>query len=77
MYLEMGEFTSALEAYEADLKRHPGRFNGLYGAGVAAKKSGETKKAITFFQQLIATAQLSEKKRPELAIAESFLKHNI
>jgi tetratricopeptide (TPR) repeat protein len=77
MYLEMGEFTRALEAYEADLKRHPGRFNGLYGAGLAAKKAGETKKAITFFQQLIATAQLSDKKRPELAIAELFLKQNI
>lgn len=77
MYLEMGEFAKALEAYEDDLKRHPGRFNGLYGAGLAAKKSGNTKKATAYFQQLIATSKLSDGKRNELAIAESFLKQSI
>lgn len=77
MYLEMGEFAKALEAYEDDLKRHPGRFNGLYGAGLAAKKLGNTKKAAIYFQQLIATSKLSDKKRTELAIAESFLKQSI
>ncbi len=77
MFMEMGEFNRALEAYEADLKRHPGRFNGLYGAGLAARKLGQTEKARTFFKQLLATAQLSDRKRPELATAESFLKQNI
>ena len=77
MFMEMGEFAKALEAYEADLKRHPGRFNGLYGAGLAAKKSGNAEKATMFFQQLLTTAQLSDKKRPELATAQSFLKQNI
>jgi tetratricopeptide (TPR) repeat protein len=77
MFMEMGEFAKALEAYEEDLKRHPGRFNGLYGAGLAAKKSGQTEKAITYFQQLKAMTQLSDKKRSELAIADSFLKQGI
>ena len=39
MYMEHGEFARALEMYEADLERHTGRFNGLYGAAIAAKKS--------------------------------------
>lgn len=74
MYSEMGNFSKALEAYEADLKRHPARFNALYGAGVAAKKLGDNQKATAFFKQLLEIANLAEKKRPELAIAESFLK---
>lgn len=77
MLMEIGEFAKALEAYEADLKRHPGRFNGLYGAGLAAKKLGATEKATTFFRQLITTAQLSDTKRSELVTAESFLKRSI
>ena len=75
--MEMKEYSKALEAYEANLKRHPGRFNGLYGAALAAQKSGDVKKATTFYQQLIAIAKLSDTKRPELAAAESFLKRNI
>jgi tetratricopeptide (TPR) repeat protein len=77
LYFEMGEFRRALEAYEADLKRHPGRFNGLYGAGMAAHKSGNKEKATSYFEQLITTAQLSDSKRPELITAQSFLKQNI
>jgi len=74
MYLEMGDYANALKAYEYNLKRHPGRFNGLYGAGLAAQKAGEKEKAVTFFQQLIEIAQPSETKRPTLASAASFLK---
>jgi tetratricopeptide (TPR) repeat protein len=77
MLMEMGDYAKALEAYEADLKRHPGRFNGLYGAGLAAKKLGETKKATTFFKQLVAITQFANKKRTELTEAELFLKQNI
>ncbi|MEO5599361.1 MAG: tetratricopeptide repeat protein [Cyclobacteriaceae bacterium] len=77
LLMEMGEFTKALEAYEADLKRHPGRFNGLYGAGLAAKKSGESEKAIEYFQKLVGVAKFSDSKRPELVAAELFLKENI
>ena len=72
--MEMGEYQKALEAYEADLQRHRGRFNGLFGAGLAAKKSNAIAKATGYFQQLVALTQGSETKRPELKIAESFLK---
>ena len=77
LFMEMKEYSKALEAYESDLKRHPGRFNGLYGAGVAAKKSGAREKAVEYFQQLLAMAKLSDKKRAAVAEAEMFLKENI
>ena len=48
------------EMYEADLERHAGRFNGLYGAAIAAKKAGQTEKAAMYFKQLKAAAQGSE-----------------
>lgn len=76
LYLEIGEPTKALEAYEADLKTHRRRFNGLYGAGLAASKSGDTKKAIAYYQELIETAKLSE-GRAELETARSFLKKHM
>jgi tetratricopeptide (TPR) repeat protein len=74
LFMELGEFERALEAYEADLERHPGRYNGLYGAGLAAKNCGKTDKAILYFKQLMNTAGLSEKQRPELETIELFLK---
>ena len=77
MYMEHGEFAKALDAYEADLKRHAGRFNGLYGAAIAAKKAGQTEKAATYFEQLKAAAQTSDGKRSSIASAELVFKQNI
>jgi len=76
MYLEMGEPAKALEAYEADLKRHPNRFNGLYGAGRAAEKSGNTKKALQYYKQLVAFTSSSDHKRPQREEVELFLRNN-
>jgi tetratricopeptide (TPR) repeat protein len=77
LYFELGQFAKALEAYEADLTRHPGRFNGLYGAGLAAKKSGDIQKATLFFKQLTALANSSENKRPAFTVAKLFIEQNI
>jgi hypothetical protein len=74
MLMEMNEYSKALEAYESDLEQHPGRFNGLSGAGYAASKMGDTEKATNYFRQLIASTQLSDKKRSDLANAELFLR---
>ncbi len=74
MYLEMGESAKALVAYQTDLKRHPNRFNGLYGAGLAAEKSGNIKEAVHYYNQLLTIA--SDGSRPELILVKSFLKHN-
>jgi hypothetical protein len=75
LLMEMGEFGKALETYEADLARHPGRFNGIYGAALAAQKSGNKEKAILYFRQLKTVAGQADTKRPELNIAETFLKN--
>lgn len=76
MLIAMGQYTKALEAYEENLKRHPGRFNGLYGAALAAHRSGQKAKAIAYYQQLLAAAQSGDTKRPELMEAEMFVKQN-
>ncbi|MBK5278920.1 MAG: hypothetical protein JJE09_08665, partial [Bacteroidia bacterium] len=74
MYLEIGEPVKALEAYQADLRRHPNRFNGLYGAGLAAEKSDNIKGAIHYYSQLLSIA--SNSSRPELILVKYFLKFN-
>jgi hypothetical protein len=69
LYLEINDPAKALEAYELDLKRHPNRFNGLYGAGLAAQRSGNSKKAVLYYTQLIAMTNFSASNRPELSTA--------
>ena len=42
MLLALNNPAEALEAYEINLKERPGRFNGIYGAAIAAKQSAGT-----------------------------------
>ena len=49
MLMEANKYVKALEAYETNLKAHPNRFNGIYGAAMAAKQSGNKEKAIFVF----------------------------
>jgi tetratricopeptide (TPR) repeat protein len=74
MYLETGDYVNALKAYEADLTRHPNRFNGIYGAGLALERSGDRKKASQYYQQLLALTSSSRTARPQMAAVESFMK---
>ena len=74
MLLQMNKSAQALEAYEASLKTHPKRFNGLYGAGLAAEKSKNLSKATDYYQQLLASANSVNSNRPELETARLFLK---
>ena len=74
MYMVLGEFTRALEAYEADLQRHPNRFNGLAGAAKAAEKLLNKQKTTFYLQKLVALSVLGESKRPELIAAAKLLK---
>jgi len=53
MYSEMQNAAGATNAYDEDLRKHPGRFNGLYGAGMALKMRNETA-AATYFERLVA-----------------------
>ena len=74
MLLQMNKTAQALEAYEADLKTHPNRFNGLYGAGLAAERLNNTAKANLYYQQLTLSAHSINARRPELDAAKLFLK---
>lgn len=73
LYMEAGDFTNALLAYEEDLKRHPNRFNALYGAGMASKKSGDLPRAKYYYEQLIGLIKSSAGDRPQIALMEEFL----
>jgi len=74
MLLEANENNAALLAYEAVLTKSPNRFNSLYNAGIAAEKSGDNKKAVSYFKQLLSVADTANSSRPEIAAARSFLK---
>jgi tetratricopeptide (TPR) repeat protein len=74
MLLQTGENAKAFEAYQEDLRIHPNRFNGLYGAGLAAEKSGDPQKAKFYYQQLSDQSVLNS-QRPELNAARLLLKN--
>ena len=74
MLLQMNQTQKALEAYEADLKTHPNRFNGLYGAGLASEKLHDFKETNSCYKQLAAVANAPGSNRPELEAARLFLK---
>ena len=73
MLLEMNQPTKALEAFEKNLKRSPNRFNGLYGAAIAAKQSGNSDKATIYFQSLLKLTENTNSDRPELVEAKKYL----
>jgi tetratricopeptide (TPR) repeat protein len=73
MYAALNRWDEALLAYQADLKDRPHRFNGLYGAGRAAEKSGKRQEAAEYYRQLLNVAA-GDLDRPELSTAKRFLK---
>ena len=73
MYFAMQQPAKALEVYEADMKRHPNRFNALYGAGLAAEKSGNVQKAELYYAKLADLAG-ENKGRAEVDAARGYLK---
>ena len=73
LYMRANRPLEALGAYENDLKLRPNRFNGLYGAAVAAKKAGDTSKARKYFQQLIEMTAPFQSDRAELVVARAYL----
>ena len=76
MLLEMGDAARALKAYQMDLEKHPNRLNGLYGAGLAAEKSGDLKTAKTYYRQL-SVQSLPQASRLEIVKARFFLSKEI
>jgi len=65
--------SEALEAYEESLLGHQNRFNGVYGAAVAAKGAGDEKKATMYFEMLLTLVEMSDSDRPEVEEAREFI----
>ena len=66
----------ALKAYELNLKGHPFRFNGIYGAAKAAQQLNDTKLAIYYFEKLIKLSKDVNSSRAELLEAKDYLDNN-
>lgn len=73
LLMQLNSPDKALEAYEQNLKKHPNRFNGLYGAGLAAERTGNLEKAGYYYRQLLAVADTAGSRRPELEMARKAL----
>ncbi len=70
------ESSAALREFETTLRSAPNRFNGLYGAGKAARLSGDKDKARTHFAKLLEVSSGANSERAELQDAKAFLKSN-
>lgn len=77
MFLALNKPSEALKAYEINLKGHPNRFNGIYGAAIAAKQSGNTEKATMYFEQLLKLTEHTKSDRKELEEAKIFLEQKV
>ncbi|GGW66935.1 hypothetical protein DFQ11_103191 [Winogradskyella epiphytica] len=78
LLLKLNKPTEALKVYEVNLESRPNRFNGLYGAAVAAKQSGNNDKATLYFNKLLELTKSSNGERPEITEANQFIsKHQI
>jgi tetratricopeptide (TPR) repeat protein len=74
LLLEMGLYEEALQAFEADLNLHPNRFNGIYGAALAARQTGNSEKAKTYYRKLLDITKNVNSTRKELLEASTYAK---
>ncbi|MGI9219656.1 MAG: tetratricopeptide repeat protein, partial [Woeseiaceae bacterium] len=74
LLLETGRFEEALEAYRSALRRAPGRYNSLYGAGQSARTAGDDSVAVEYFSELLLIADNAENHREDIDYVRSFLK---
>ncbi|HEX2608006.1 MAG TPA: tetratricopeptide repeat protein [Flavisolibacter sp.] len=74
LLMEVGQSGQALQAYEADLKKHPNRFNGLLGAGRAAEKTGNKDLATSYYRQLLSIVTTDSTDRPEMVQVRAYVK---
>ncbi len=73
MLLELNRPKEALSIYEKNLQERPYRFNGIYGAAVAAEKVGDKEKATLYFGQILELVEDSTSERPEIEEAKEYL----
>jgi tetratricopeptide (TPR) repeat protein len=73
LLLERGRPMEALNAYQAALKIYPGRFQGLYGAGLSAERLGDGKTALRYYGKLAQQTVKADGSRVDLAHAREFV----
>jgi hypothetical protein len=72
MLLAAGRTQEALAAFEATMKKEPGRFRGTYGAARAADATGDRTRARMYYSQLLDIARDADTQRPELQAARTY-----
>ncbi len=71
--LEAKRPQQALTEYQTDLKLHPNRFDGLYGAARAAEAAGKQTDATEYYALLLKVCDGSNSTRPELTRARQLV----
>jgi predicted Zn-dependent protease len=71
--LEAKRPQQALAEYQTDLKLHPNRFDGLYGAARAAEAAGMQADATEYYALLLKVCDGSNSTRPELSRAKQLV----
>jgi tetratricopeptide (TPR) repeat protein len=73
LLLELKQPVEALREFETSFRSTPNRFNGLYGAGRAARLAGNDKSATVYYSKLLDLARDADSPRPEIAEAREFV----
>jgi tetratricopeptide (TPR) repeat protein len=77
MLIAANQPASALMQFEDTLKKEPGRFRALYGAGHAAQLSGNVEASQNYFRELLKVCERTSKPgRAELQEAEKAVLQN-
>jgi tetratricopeptide (TPR) repeat protein len=71
LLLEQHQAAAALAAYRKTLQNTPNLFNALYGAALAAERTGDASTAREYYRQLVAVA--GDGDRREVAVAKKSL----
>ncbi len=75
MLLELQRYSEAAAEFERSLKEDPNRFRAYYGAAKSHQLAGDTTKAQSYFERLLALAHNADTDRPELREATMALSH--
>ena len=66
LLMELNRPAEALAQYESSIGKEPNRFRGLYGAALAAERSGDRARARVHYEKLASITARTQTKRPEL-----------
>ncbi|MBI3082661.1 MAG: tetratricopeptide repeat protein [Gemmatimonadetes bacterium] len=70
LLLDAGRYAEARSAYEAVLKKEPGRARSVFGAARAAELAGDGAAARSGYQRYLELVQGGDAQRPEVAAAK-------